>query len=146
MHPDPCNPARAVNKSSHGPLVQANSDNGIAIFTGYDLIPGESCSAWVRIANAGSVAARFRLEEAEATNDLGTELILTIEDVSAGRALVYSGMVGDLPAGGLDLGIFEPGEDRAYRFAVYLDACAARAVRGGAGALYAWVPEGVPSA
>ncbi len=146
MYPDLSNPARAVNKSSRGPLVQANSDNGIAIFTGYDLAPGDSRSASVRIANVGSVAARFRLEEAEATNDLGGELILTIEDVSVGRALIYSGTIGDLPAEGIDLGILEPGEERTYRFAAYLDMGAAHAGNRGAGALYAWVPETVPSA
>lgn len=141
MHSHFSQSSRAVNKSSRGPLVQANSDNGVAIFTGYDLNPGESRSATVRIGNVDSVTARLRLGESEATNDLGAELILTIEDVSAARVLIYAGTVGELPAGAIDLGTFEPGEERTYRFTVYLDMGAPLAGNRGAGAFYEWELE-----
>lgn len=138
MTTDLPSPPRVVNKSSRGPLVQANSYRGVAIFTGYDLAPGDSRAATVRIANVDSTPARLRLEEVGATSDFGAELTMTIEDVTAVPAPIYSGAFGDLPTGGIHLGRFEGGEERTYRFTATLAADAAQTGDRGAGGLYEW--------
>lgn len=146
VHIKPPSPAGAVNRSSYGPLVQANSHRGVAIFTGYDLRPGASRTATVRIANAGPAPAHLRLEEIGATSDFGAELTMTIEDVTAAAAPVYTGAFGELPAGGIYLGRFEVGEERIYRFIATLAAEAAQTGNRGAGGLYEWEAGAVSAA
>lgn len=62
------NPAEAANVHSSGPLISANSREGVAIFTGYDLTPGQSRSAEVRIANMGAGPEVLVLSEQCASN------------------------------------------------------------------------------
>lgn len=136
----------AKNLSSTGPLIQANSDNGVAISTGYDLEPGEARVGTVRIANVGSSAAQLLLAELAAASDFGPgELRLEIDALGDGSSeLLFAGEVEDFPADGIDLGRFEPGEERAYRFVL---SCAADAVGSslsrGAGAAYEWLADEV---
>lgn len=132
----------ARNVFSFGPLVEANSTQGIAISTGYDLRPGGVRVGTVRIANAGSRPACFQLAEHAASNDFGPgELTLEIAeaDGEATSSLIFSGELGDVPPEGIDLGRFEAGEERAYRFTL---ACSARAAGSSlervAGAVYEW--------
>lgn len=128
------------NVRSSGRLIAANSDNGVAVFTGYDLEPGDVRSGTVMIANAGPVAGRFKLTEAEASSDFAEgELTLTIDDVTGDPITVFGGGIGGLPAGGIDLGCFAPGQSRRFRFLVMLDLNATGAGEGRcAGAAYEW--------
>ncbi|HEX5928129.1 MAG TPA: hypothetical protein VFY48_01930 [Solirubrobacterales bacterium] len=132
-------PARNVH--SFGPLVEANSTEGIAISTGYDLRPGEVRIGTVRIANASSRPASFRLAEDAASSDFGAgELTLEIaESDGEGSTLLFTGEFGDFPPEGIDIGSFEAGEERAYRFTLScsVDALGSRLDRV-AGAVYEW--------
>lgn len=133
--------AKPSNVFSAGALVQANSANGVAVFTGYDLKPGEVRTCRVTIANPGTAAVPVRLVEIDATNDFEAgNLRLTIQEVSNGSsAAVYQGDIGRAPSEGVDLGRFEPGEERAYFFTAGLsrDALQLDWSRG-AGAVYEW--------
>jgi len=136
------------NVFSAGPLIQANSHDGVAISTGYDLRPGEIRVGAVRIANTGPRAERFRLVEADASSDFGAgELTLEIVQFGDGWSeSLFEGEIGRVPAGGIDLGCLETGEERAYRFKI---ACSMDADGSGpdrvAGAAYEWdvAPGGV---
>lgn len=128
--------------ASSGPLIAAASSNGVAIFTGYDLRHGESRSGLVTIANAGHLAGRLELTEAEASSDFAaTDLVLSIDDVTDDddHLRVFEGEIGGLPVGGVDLGRFEPGQLRRYRFLAKLLRGLPDRNRGrGAGAVYEW--------
>jgi hypothetical protein len=138
--------ANPANIFSAGSLVHANSANGVAVFTGYDLKPDEVRTCRVTIANPGAMAVRFRLIEVDGTNDFDPgSMTLTIQEMSnVSSATVYMGDIGGVPAGGIDLGRFEPGEKRAYFFTAGLsrDALQLDRIRG-AGAAYEW--EAAPS-
>jgi hypothetical protein len=133
--------AIAFNKASSGPLVSANSRDGIALFTGYDLRPGESRAGRVTIANKGLEAGEMFLSERRSSNDFEPgQLTLRIEENRGGESrVVYEGGIGDVPAAGIDLGDYEADEERVYRFLVTLSADAPHCVFGrGAGAAYEW--------
>jgi hypothetical protein len=129
------------NRFSAGSLVQANSANGVALFTGYGLKPGEVRTCRVTIANPGATSIRVRLIEAAATSDFDAgSMTLTIQEVSYGRSVtVYQGDIGGVSAEGVDLGYFEPGEERAYFFTAGLSGDALQLDwSSGAGAVYEW--------
>lgn len=123
-------------------LIQANADDAVAIFSGYDLTPGEARAGDVRIANGASGPSRPRLFESDASNDFAPgELILTIHVVGAGHSL-YRGELGGVPADGIDLGKLAPGDERILRFVVRLSPGADPGSRRGAGAVYEWLAAG----
>lgn len=129
------------NVASSGALVAANSENGFAIFSGYDLGPGDVRSARITIANSGPVRGKLRLFEKDASSDFPSgHLALVIDDISDRHpSPVFVGEIGGLPADGINLGYFEPGEQLRFRFILTLDPDA----RGGslnrtAGAAYEW--------
>jgi hypothetical protein len=130
------------NVLSSGALVQANFANGFAIFTGYDLRPSDVRSARITIANPGSLAGTFKLFEVEASNSfVANDLTLLIVDERESTE-VYRGDIGDFPLGGIDLGSFEPGEQRTYRFTAFLAIDSPDGGQGrGAGAIYEWGAE-----
>jgi len=134
-------PPTPQNIGSSGTLVTANAENGVAIFTGYDLRAGDIRSGKVTIANAGSSAGRFKLFEVDVTNSFAFgDLTMVIDDISADEPVaVFRGDIGDLPTDGVDLGSFEPGEKRAYRFLLVLRIESPNGGQGrGAGAAYEW--------
>lgn len=136
----------AKNLYSTGPLIQANSENGVAISTGYDLEPGEARVGAVRIANASPAAGHLTLTELAAASDFDPgELRLEIADLAAPCVtLIFAGEVDSFPPSGIDLGRFEPGEERTYRFVLACDAEAAgSSLARGAGAAYEWLADGV---
>jgi len=138
MHPDLPTPQ---NVRSSGALIAANSDNGVAIFSGYDLQPGDVRSGRVMIANTGSEPGRVRLTEAEASNSFADgELTLIIDDITDPHPVtVFAGSVGGLPSAGIDLGCFEPGQSRRYRFLIMLGLnVSSSGQERGAGAAYEW--------
>lgn len=131
------------NQFSAGPLVLANVDDGVALFTGYDLKPGQVRGGVVRIRNVGSERAAFVLREVQPSNGFAPgELTLTISEDEAGRsAPLYRGDLGGVPAEGLGLAPFEPGEERTFRFLAQLSVEGANPTEDrGAGAAYEWRP------
>jgi hypothetical protein len=130
-----------VNVSSSGSIVQGNSSNGFAIFSGADLKPGGGRRAEVTIVNLGALPATFRLFEIAASNGFAAgRLGLSIQEqrIGAGRR-VYVGEIGGVPAEGIDLGRFEAGESRTYRFTLLLSGDTPEAELGqSAGAAYEW--------
>lgn len=133
----------AHNTHSAGNLIAANSYNGVAIFTGYDLGPGDLRGGSVTIAHAGSGAARFRLTETDVSSDFAPgELMLAIDEITDGDpVIVFVGEFGGLPPGGIDLGEFEAGEERGFRFLAMLDLNSVASERDkGAGGSYEWSP------
>jgi hypothetical protein len=136
-----CNRPTPHNTYSSGALVAANAANGVAIFTGYDLRAGGIRSAKVMIVNAGSFAGRFRLFEVDASNSFAVgDLTMAIDEIEAEEPVtVYRGDIGNLPADGIDLGDFEPGEARIYRFLVVLAVDSPNGGQGrAAGGAYEW--------
>lgn len=131
----------AKNVFSAGPLIQANSHDGVAISTGYDMSPGEIRIGAVRIANAGSRAEQFRLQEHDASSDFSAdELTLEIVELGDGWSKsLFEGEIGKVPSEGIGLGCIETGEERTYRFMI---ACSVGAEGSGpdrvAGAAYEW--------
>jgi spore coat-associated protein N len=129
------------NVCSSGALVTANAENGVAVFTGCDLRAGDIRSGKVTIANAGSFAGRFRLFEVDASNSFAPgDLTMVIDEIGDERPVaVYRGDIGEVPVDGIELGGFEPGEERAYRFIVVLAIDSPNGGQGrGAGAAYEW--------
>jgi hypothetical protein len=135
-----------ANVSSSGSLVRGTSRNGIAIRTGADLRPGSGLRSEVTIVNLGALPATFRLFERNASNGFSAgRLGLAIHElrIDAGRR-IYVGEIGAILAEGIDLGRFEGGESRTYRFAVFLSRDTPdRERERSAGAAYEWhaVPE-----
>lgn len=110
--------ANPANTFSSGTLLQLNSKSGVAVVTGSNLKPGDVRSGEVTITNTGSLSGTFKLSESNAANGFGAgDMTLKIEDVS-GQSLVsiYSGDIGKVPAGGINLGSYAAGEARTYRF------------------------------
>lgn len=131
-----------ANVSSSGSLMRGASRHGIAIFTGGELRAGTSLRGEVTIVNLGALPARFRLREVGASNGFSPGWLgLAIHEYryDTGLHRIYLGEIGGVPAEGVDLGRFEPGESRAYRFTVLLSAETPERERSrSAGAAYEW--------
>jgi hypothetical protein len=126
---------------SSGSLIARSTDSGVAVFSGDDLRAGSVRSARVTIVNAGALPGRFALVELGAANSFAAgDLAMVIDDVSGKRPVVaYRGDIGGVPPGGIDLGEFEPGEERSYRFLLALALDSPNGGQGrSAGAFYRW--------
>lgn len=102
--------------------MRASSRNGVAIAVGTGLKPGQGRKGEVTIVNLGALPAAFRLLERDASSDFTAgRLGLAIHelDEQACRRL-FLGEIGAVPTEGIDLGRFEAGESRTYRFAMML--------------------------
>jgi len=130
-----------TNVCSAGNLVQADSHNGFAIFAGPDLQPGEGRRGEITIANLGTMPATLRLFEAGASNEYAAgRLALEIKELcgNAGRR-IFLGEIGTVPPAGIDLGRFEAGESRTYRFILLLrKGTPVEELGRSAGATYEW--------
>lgn len=133
----------AANVCSSGSLVRANSRNGFEISAGPGLKPGDGRRGEVTIVNLGTLATAFRLSETCAASDSAAgRLALEIKELRYdGERRIFLGEIGSVPAEGIGLGRFEPGESRTYRFILLLarDAPAAERERS-ASAVYRWCP------
>lgn len=133
------NPA---NVTSSGSLVRASSRNGVAIHAGPGLKPGQGQRAEVTIVNLGALPAAFRMRETSPSNGFAPgRLGLAIHELDGqARRRLFLGEIGAVPADGIDLGRFEAGESRTYRFTVMLakDAPVEELDRA-AGAAYEWL-------
>lgn len=121
----PSDDAAARELARSGRVRIKNSRGGDALVGMQGMLPGDSTSGTVRIANASRVRARFYLglsKLIETPGDgggrLSFRLVLTVKRLSARRRpqLVYSGPLREMPM--LRLGVFRPRERRTYSFAV----------------------------
>ena len=113
--------ANPTNTFSSGTFTHTNTKNGVAIVTGANLKPGDTKTGEVTITNTGTIAGTFKLTENNATNGFAAgNLKLKIEDTTSGTT-VYTGDLGALAAGGIDLGTYAPGAARTYKFTITLD-------------------------
>lgn len=137
------NPA---NVCSSGNLVQETSRSGFAIFLSPDLEPGEGRLGEVVIANLGVLPALLRLSELNAANGTAPRRVaLAIDEIDGpGRQRVFLGDIGGVPPDGIDLGRFEPGESRTYRFTALLRKSGAGAERKSVSAAYEWTATSAP--
>jgi spore coat-associated protein N len=131
---------KSAGVTGSGNLVRASSGEGAVLVAGPDLKPGQRQSGEVRIVNLGTLPVRFRLCErsagtAFAPGRLGLAIHELTEDA---RRRLYLGEIGSVPD--LDLGCFEAGESRIYRFTVLLAKSTPKGELGrAAGAAYDWL-------
>jgi hypothetical protein len=129
-----------VQVFSSGPLVSAEA-SGASQLSIAGMVPGESRSATVRVANAGTASAMFNFA-AHVADQVGSggarlsdAMVLRIES-TAGDPL-YSGLIGQMPR--LGLGAIAAGAERAYRFTVTLPSSVGNEVEGSSlSAGFAW--------
>ena len=129
-----------VQVFSSSPILAPDTSGGAQLSVS-GLVPGQSRTALVRVANPGS-AAVFQLSTSfsdsvgAARVPLSSVLRIEIAVAGSGKAL-YSGPLAALR--GLPLGSLAGGAQRAYRFTVSLPAGAGNAVEGSAlSAAFAW--------
>jgi hypothetical protein len=109
--------------SPTGDVRVVDSRDGRAVLAAVRMVPGGSAQGTVTISNAGDASGAARLEPYDLFDNPGPggallshSLILDVTD-AAGRA-VYRGPLVEQPAA--DLGTFDPGEQRTYRFVATL--------------------------
>jgi hypothetical protein len=137
------NPA---NVYSSGRLVREDARSGFTIFVGPDLKPGDGCRGEIDIANLGALPGTLLLSELDSSNGfVAGRLALAIDELhGTSHRRVFLGEIGAMPAGGIDLGRFEAGESRTYRFTVLLKKDAPKGERESASATYIWSATAVP--
>jgi hypothetical protein len=113
--------ASAEIQGASGAVSIANSHAGQALFGAQAQRPGQATSGTVTIGNDGDVAGNFSvrptaLHDTPGANGglLSQRLELVVSDVTNGDHVLFTGTPADLAQ--LDLGKFEPGEERDYRF------------------------------
>lgn len=111
-----------VPSSDTGVVSLSNSRGGGAIVNASDIMPGQTVSGSVGIANSGDSAAALRLSQSQPQDAVGVggghlsdALSLAIDDLSAGRR-VYQGAMSAFQ--GLALGTLPAGQSHQYRFTV----------------------------
>lgn len=122
--------ANPGNMVASGNMEIANSEEGLAILTVADLLPGESANGTVQITNVGDAEGDFtltasNLADTPATPAFSSVLTLVVTD---GTTEVYNGSLASL--GTVDLGTWQPDEQRTYAFAVTFDAAAGNEFQG----------------
>jgi hypothetical protein len=119
--------ARAEVQAASGAVQIANSRSGQAVLTAGGVRPGESVAGTVTIGNDSDVRGRFAVavtgvQETAGVHGglLSTRARLTVLDVTDPQdpETVYEGLAGGL--GEVDLGKFDPDEEREYRVEVTL--------------------------
>lgn len=113
--------ALAAPAGASAQALQTNSKNGSAIVTADNMKPGDTVTDTVTIANPTAAPAAYVLSTSNLVDTpapggakLSERLQLAIEDPSG--ATVYSGSIG--ATGERELGSFQGGESRTYRFTV----------------------------
>ncbi len=115
--------ANPGNTFTAGILTHSNSQSG-AILTVEKMVPGQSASGEVTIANTGDIAGAFSVTKSGLSDVAGSNggllsdvLTLKIEDVTgATPAVVWQGPIKDLAA--QSLGQWDAGVSHSYRFTV----------------------------
>ncbi len=116
--------ANPGNMVGSGSMEIENSEEGLAILTVADLLPGESATGTVEITNVGDAEGDFsmtssNLVDTPADPAFSSVLSLVVND---GTADVYTGPLADV--GTVDLGTWQPDESHTYTFTVTFDAAA----------------------
>jgi spore coat-associated protein N len=110
-----------------GTLSMSNSKDGAAIVTAGGMAPGDTLAGDVRISNTGDLAGAYSLSQSNLADSpgpaggaLSSALDVLVQDVTnlAAPATVYSGKLAAM--GPRDLGTWDPGAARTYRFTVSL--------------------------
>jgi hypothetical protein len=108
--------------AADGAAQLVNSSSGSAILSGLRMLPGQSVTGTVTIANQGTASGRLELTTAALADtpgpgggQLSERLQLVVRDDTAG-ALRYEGTLAGLQD--LALGTFRPHEAHRYRFTV----------------------------
>ncbi len=127
---------------SSGPLVAAASRGG-AQLSASGMIPGQSRSATIHVANDGSAPAHFSLSPhitdrvAPGGTPLSGALVLRVEPAGSEVAPIYTGPLSAMPS--LRLGSIPAGAQRAYRFTATLPAGVGNGVEGSSlNAAFTW--------
>jgi hypothetical protein len=120
-----------VRVFSSAPLVAVEAGGGAQLSVD-GMVPGESRSATVRVANTGTDLATFSLASqiVDRVGPGGARLsdALALRLESAAGEVLYSGPVGHMPR--LALGAIAAGAEHVYRFAVTLPASVGNEVEG----------------
>jgi hypothetical protein len=130
-----------VEVFSSGSLVAPQSTDAAQLSV-VGLVPGQSRSAVVGVANHGSAAAAFsvaaQLADSTAPGRTPLSSVLHLRIARAGSgATVYSGPIGRMPR--LALGQIGAGTERMYRFTVAMPSSVGNGVQGSAlNASFAW--------
>ena len=125
--------ATSVGHAAPAPLAQAltadgaarlDAGSGAAILSGREMLPGQSVTGTVTVANVGNAPGRFELSASTLVDmpgpqggRLGDRLRLTVLDVREGRD-VYAGSLAGLSHAAL--GTFAPQASHEYRLTVTL--------------------------
>jgi hypothetical protein len=132
---------KPLNVASSGSLVRGSSRDGIVIQVGGQVPRGSGMRSEITIVNLGLLPAEFRLLEADASSDFAAGVLrMAIQELrDSGSARIYLGQIGEVSDDGIDLGLFEAGESRTYRFTVFLAKDTPEdELSGSAGASYRW--------
>ena len=119
-----------------GTLTLDNTKDGVALFDGSDLKPGDTVSGSATVTNDGSLPAGLTLTEAAGASDFSDPALLQLT-IDEDGSQVYDGDFGG--AGTIDLGTFAAGESRTYDVTVTFASSAGNVDQGRtASATYTW--------
>jgi hypothetical protein len=130
--------ARASAVAAEGSFSFANSSDGMPIFSGTEIAPGDSASGTVEIANTGTMSCELVLTQHDVHDlpglgggDLSAQLALRVTDVTAPAAplTVYTGPLAPMPP--RPAGRVEPGASRTYEFVATLPETGSTAAQNG---------------
>ena len=119
--------ATAESSFKSGTLTHSNSKNGLAVYTGANMRPGDVVTGTLTIKNTGSLDGRFKLTETEVADEF-TSGVLSEKIVDSKGTVVYEGTYGD--AGSVALGTFDAGESRDYSYTITFAKTAGNADQG----------------
>ena len=116
--------ATAANVVASGSLVQDNDKNGLAIYTGSNLKPGDTATGTVTVTNSGTLAGDFKLIETDSSNGFSDDMMTLriVETRGADSRVVYNDDIDD--AGTIALGRFKSGETRTYSYVATFNSAA----------------------
>jgi archaellum component FlaG (FlaF/FlaG flagellin family) len=115
--------ANPENTFTAGNLSSSNSRPNVAILHAEDMVPSDTATGEVEIANTGDVSGRFRLSSSGITDTVGPNkgklsevLTLQIVDQANPGTPMYNGRFDAMPA--KDLGSWPAGQKHRYTFTV----------------------------
>lgn len=106
------------------PRARLAVDSAAPLFAAHDLLPGDTRSACLSVANTGDGSGRVALYAPGLSGDLLDHLSLVVTRGCSAGATVYRGRLADFPSqlrdALLDPAAWQPGERHAYRFTIAL--------------------------
>lgn len=116
--------ANAASAVTSGTLTHSNSRANQAIFSATNIKPGDTVVGKVTITNTGTLPAKFSLHQAAANNGFVDKGMLGLKVVDeSSNTERFAGTFGANFGnnGTVDLGTWNPGEARTFRFEAKLD-------------------------